>query len=100
MGLISRLLSKTRTRQTDTQKPDLWPNIPNWAALKNGVTVQTDKGPRFLWTVACGELLLPSGRLVACDPFVFLEPSNNPHEHRHFKRHFRFTEWLEKPNVR
>jgi hypothetical protein len=59
--------------------PTAWPNGPEWSALKNDHTIQTEKGPRYLWTVACGELLMPSGRLVACDPFVFLEASNNRH---------------------
>jgi hypothetical protein len=32
-----------------------------------------------LRVVDCGFLTLPSGRLVACDPFVFLQPEGNPH---------------------
>ncbi|MDR3460603.1 MAG: DUF4241 domain-containing protein [Verrucomicrobiae bacterium] len=58
--------------------PKTWPNHPTWGALKNSVTLQTEDGPRFLWTVECGDLSLPSGRLVACDPFVFLSPSDTP----------------------
>jgi hypothetical protein len=29
--------------------------------------------------VDCGTIHLPSGRLVACDPFAYLESGNNPH---------------------
>jgi hypothetical protein len=57
---------------------DTWPNQKTWGALKNGETLSTEDGPRFLWTVPCGDLMLPSGRLVACDPFVFLSPQNTP----------------------
>jgi hypothetical protein len=46
--------------------------------LKNDVTIETEDGPRYLWTVACGELALPNGRLVACDPFVVLSPMDTP----------------------
>ena len=62
------------------QPPQLngWPNHSTWGALKNGITLQTGDGSRFLWTMECGDLNLPSGRLVACDPFVFLSPSNTP----------------------
>ena len=56
-----------------------WPNQSAWSALRNETRLQTEDGPRFLWTVPCGELALPSGRLVACDPFVFLQPHNNPY---------------------
>jgi hypothetical protein len=59
--------------------PTAWPNGPSWSALKHDQIIETEEGPRYLWTVACGELLVPSGRLVACDPFVFLEPGNNPY---------------------
>ena len=54
-----------------------WPNHPTWSALKNNVSLETEDGPRFLWTIPCGNLALPSGRLVACDPFVFLQPHDN-----------------------
>jgi hypothetical protein len=56
-----------------------WPNQPTWSALKNEVSLDTDEGPRFLWTIPCGDLALPSGRLVACDPFVFLQSRDNPY---------------------
>jgi hypothetical protein len=56
-----------------------WPNGARWSALEHDQIVETDDGPRYLWTVACGELFVPSGQLVACDPFVFLKPRDNPH---------------------
>src|SRR6185295_9827697 len=58
--------------------PGAWPNHPTWGALKNEITLSTEEGSRFLWTVACGDLALPSGRLVACDPFVYLSPTDTP----------------------
>lgn len=58
--------------------PDVWPNNVTWGAMKHGVTVQIEEGARFLWTVPCGDLELPSGRLVACDPFVCLLPTRTP----------------------
>lgn len=57
---------------------NIWPNQAAWGALKNEVPIQTDDGPRHLWTIPCGELALPSGRLAVCDPFVFLSPSDTP----------------------
>jgi len=55
--------------------PGVWPNHATWGALRNEYTLSTEDGPRHLWTVPCGDLVLPSGRLVACDPFVFLSPT-------------------------
>jgi hypothetical protein len=72
MGFLSRFFKKSPDENAVT-----WPNHSTWAALKNQETVQTAEGPRFLWTVPCGELAMPSGRLVACDPFVFLAVTNN-----------------------
>ncbi len=60
-------------------KTAIWPNHSAWAALQDQRTLQTEDGSCFLWTVPCGELAVPSGRLVACDPFVFLEPRYNPY---------------------
>lgn len=74
MGFFSYLFNKAKP----AEKLTAWPNHPTWGALKNGETIQTEDGPRFVWTVPCGELLVPSGRLVACDPFAYLEPKNNP----------------------
>src|SRR2546422_1586266 len=73
MSLLSRLLSKLRR----TEKPILWPNGSTWCALKNEESFRTTDGPRYLWTIPCGQLELPSGRLVACDPFAALRPNDN-----------------------
>ena len=73
MNIFSRLFGNN-----ELPAPNEWPNGPTWGALKDGATIQTEDGPRYLWTVACGELAVPSGRLVACDPFVFLSPSDTP----------------------
>ena len=46
-----------------------WPNNKSWQALSTeGLTV-----------VDCGQLHLPSGRLVGCDPYVVMKPGGNPH---------------------
>jgi hypothetical protein len=74
MGFLSRFFKRAPAEKIGT-----WPNHSTWAPLKNEETIQTEDGPRFLWTVPCGELGLPSGRLVACDPFVSLELANNPY---------------------
>jgi hypothetical protein len=74
MGIFSRLFGSAPV----PPPPNVWPNIFSWGALKNEVSVETEEGLRFLWTIACGDLLLPSGRLVACDPFVFLAPQGMP----------------------
>jgi len=73
MSFLSRLFGKK-----DTPPTNVWPNSPTWSALKNDVTITTADGPRYIWTVACGELALPSGRLVACDPFAALSPTDSP----------------------
>ena len=73
MNLLSRLFG----RLSKPEKAASWPNLPTWSALKDGAT-HTPDGPRFLWTIPCGELAMTSGRLVACDPFVCLEAKDNP----------------------
>lgn len=56
-----------------------WPNDETWSAEKHEQIVTSEEGTRFLWVVDCGHLNLPSGKLVACDPFAFLQESDNPH---------------------
>jgi hypothetical protein len=74
MRLFSRIFTKTPVEKIAT-----WPNHSTWSALKNEVSLQAGEDSIFLWTIPCGELAVPSGRLVACDPFVFLQPHNNPY---------------------
>lgn len=56
-----------------------WPNDETWSAEKHEQIVTTESGTRFTWVIDCGHLTLPSGKLVACDPFVCLQTSDNPH---------------------
>lgn len=51
----------------------MWPNDPTWSALADGTTVDQNGRSIPLGVVDCGELVLNYGRLVVCDPFVFLE---------------------------
>ncbi len=55
-----------------------WPNQEAWSAERDQQSVVTDGGPRFTWVVDCGEVALPSGRLVACDPFAGMYMGGNP----------------------
>src|SRR6266576_2884415 len=56
-----------------------WPNNQSWSAGKHEGVVTTERGEVFTWVVQCGLLFLPTGRLVACDPFAFMQPRDNPH---------------------
>jgi hypothetical protein len=53
-----------------------WPNHEGWSAERS-VVLKTDYGNRSTAVVQCGSLRLPSGRLVVCDPFAFLQPRDN-----------------------
>lgn len=55
-----------------------YPNVSSWSALREGPCAG-DGGEVFVLSLTdCGSLALPTGRLVACDPFVCLEPADNP----------------------
>lgn len=56
-----------------------WPNSPTWSAGCHEKTVSTERGELFTWVVQCGSIYLPTGKLVACDPFAFMQVRNNPH---------------------
>jgi hypothetical protein len=55
-----------------------YPNVASWSALREGNRISEGK-VLVLSLLDCGWLLMPTGRLVACDPFVFLQKGNNPH---------------------
>src|ERR1035441_2410732 len=55
-----------------------WPNNASWSAGRNEEIISTERGEMFVWTIPCGDLTLPSGRLVACDPFAFMRAGGNP----------------------
>ncbi len=52
-----------------------WLNTPAWQALQPGQH-QIDDELHHLVVIECGDLMLPSGRLVAEDPFVTLTRQN------------------------
>ncbi len=82
MGFFSTLFGKKEPPPSPPPAPDSgWPNHPAWSALRDQHTVIVEGEPRYLWTVECGEIYLPSGRLVACDPFVCLEPKRTAFVH-------------------
>lgn len=56
-----------------------YPNVSSWSALREGNCAGDDGAVFVLSLTDCGSLFLPTGRLVACDPFVCLEASNNPY---------------------
>jgi hypothetical protein len=89
MSIFSRFFGKQQANKPEfaAQKPadtvpkdsgDGWPNNASWCALKNGVSVESKDGPRYVECVDCGEIFLPGGRLAVCDPFVFLSPTDMP----------------------
>jgi len=55
-----------------------WPNFPLWSAGKDNAEA-TLRGKLFpQWVVPCGDLTMPTGNLVACDPFAAMRATNNP----------------------
>jgi hypothetical protein len=56
-----------------------YPNVSFWSALKNGDRVPVSDGRSYdLSIIDCGFLVMPTGRLVACDPFAAMRPADNP----------------------
>ena len=55
-----------------------WPNNSIWKALaSDGERVAVGDEEYVLSMISCGELTLPSGKLVACDPFACLQKGGN-----------------------
>lgn len=50
-----------------------YPNVGFWSALQNGRRIDIDKSTYVLSVVTCGDLVVSTGKLVAADPFVFLQ---------------------------
>jgi hypothetical protein len=57
-----------------------YPNVERWSALQDGRRIPVGEGGKFyiLSMVDCGELALPTGQLLACDPFAFMRSTGNP----------------------
>lgn len=55
-----------------------WPNNDDWSALREGDYEVVDGRLYRLEVIDCGELEVPSGRLVACDPFAAMRRGGNP----------------------
>ena len=53
-----------------------YPNSTDWFALQEGI-VETSEGKFKLTKITCGELKIPSGQLVVCDPFAGLSKTGN-----------------------
>jgi hypothetical protein len=54
-----------------------YPNGKAWSALRTGTILNEGKKVN-LSTISCGELKLPSGKLIVCDPFAGMSKSGNP----------------------
>src|SRR5690242_6055052 len=55
----------------------MWPNSTYWKALADGDQFKVADRSFVLEVIDCGDLVMPSGRLVACDPFAGLQRHNN-----------------------
>src|SRR5262245_19195020 len=56
-----------------------YPNVGFWSALHDGRRVPVEEGSHYILSVVdCGFLLMPTGQLVACDPFPCLQKAYNP----------------------
>jgi hypothetical protein len=55
-----------------------YPNVDFWSALLDGGRIPVDEDKHYtLSVVDCGFLLMPTGRLVACDPFAVLQKNSD-----------------------
>jgi Protein of unknown function (DUF4241) len=54
-----------------------WLNGPAWKALADGERFAIDGRNFALSVIGCGDLRVPSGRLVACDPFAAMSQHGN-----------------------
>jgi Protein of unknown function (DUF4241) len=56
-----------------------YPNVEYWCALKDGHRVPpgADGKVYVLSVIDCGELVMPTGRLLACDPFAAMRKTGN-----------------------
>jgi hypothetical protein len=56
-----------------------YPNVAFWSALKHGHRIAIGGSKSYvLSTVDCGLLSMPTGKLVACDPFAAMQKASNP----------------------
>jgi hypothetical protein len=55
-----------------------YPNVGFWSALDDGRRVPVGDGKHYVLSVIdCGFLVMPTGRLVACDPLAMLQKDND-----------------------
>ena len=52
-----------------------YPNVAWWSALKDRKRIEIGDETYELTTHNCGELIMPSGALIVCDPFAVLSKS-------------------------
>jgi hypothetical protein len=68
----AKIVERVKKDEERRSRTKGWPDSAVWAALKSEVTLKTKDGAIHVWTVPCGELDIPGGRLAACDPVVGL----------------------------